>query len=72
MAATLSVAGAVVGEFVGADKGLGYLLLVTNSNMETALMFAASNVMHGLKNVGETTANYFVIAIGRDSVLQPV
>lgn len=40
VAATLSVAGAVVGEFVGADKGLGYLLLVTNSNMETALMFA--------------------------------
>jgi NitT/TauT family transport system permease protein len=34
------VAGAVVGEFVGADKGLGYLLLVTNSNGETALMFA--------------------------------
>src|SRR6267142_2077374 len=34
------VIGAVVGEFVGADKGLGYLLLVTNSNMETALMFA--------------------------------
>ena len=40
VAATLSVAGAVVGEFVGADKGLGYLLLVTNSNMETALMFS--------------------------------
>ncbi len=40
VAATLAVAGAVVGEFVGADKGLGYLLLVTNSNGETALMFA--------------------------------
>ncbi len=40
VAATLAVAGAVVGEFVGADKGLGYLLLVTNSNMQTALMFA--------------------------------
>ena len=43
VAATLAVAGAVVGEFVGADKGLGYLLLVTNSNMETALMFATSS-----------------------------
>jgi NitT/TauT family transport system permease protein len=40
VAATLAIAGAVVGEFVGADKGLGYLLLVTNSNMETSLMFA--------------------------------
>jgi NitT/TauT family transport system permease protein len=40
VAATLAIAGAVVGEFVGADQGLGYLLLVTNSNMETSLMFA--------------------------------
>ena len=40
MAATLAIAGTVVGEFVGADKGIGYLLLVTNSNMEAALMFA--------------------------------
>ena len=39
VAATLAVVGAVVGEFVGADQGLGYLLLVTNSNLQTALMF---------------------------------
>lgn len=39
VAATLAVVGAVVGEFVGADKGLGYMLLVTNSNLQTALMF---------------------------------
>jgi NitT/TauT family transport system permease protein len=45
VAATLSVAGAVVGEFVGSDKGLGYLLLVTNSNMQTALMFATIVVL---------------------------
>jgi NitT/TauT family transport system permease protein len=36
----LAVAGAVVGEFVGADKGLGYLLLVANSTLQTSLMFA--------------------------------
>lgn len=31
------------------------------------VIFAASNIMHGLKNVGDTTAQYFVIAIGRES-----
>jgi quercetin dioxygenase-like cupin family protein len=31
------------------------------------VMFAASGILHGLKNIGDTTANYFVIAIGRET-----
>lgn len=31
------------------------------------VIFAASNVMHGVKNVGQANASYFVIAIGPES-----
>jgi NitT/TauT family transport system permease protein len=37
---TLAVVGAVVGEFVGGDAGLGYLLMVANGSMDTQLLFA--------------------------------
>ncbi len=38
---TLSVIGAVVGEFVGADQGLGYLINLSKGLFDTPLMFAA-------------------------------
>jgi NitT/TauT family transport system permease protein len=40
VAITLAVVGTVVGEFVGADSGLGYLLLIANGNLDTPLLFA--------------------------------
>lgn len=41
MSMTLSVIGAVVGEFVAADRGLGFLINVARGNFDTALMFVA-------------------------------
>jgi NitT/TauT family transport system permease protein len=39
--ATLAVIGAVVGEFVGADRGLGFLINVSKGQYDTALVFVA-------------------------------
>ncbi len=39
VAITLAVIGAVVAEFVGADKGLGYLIISSAGAMKTAIMF---------------------------------
>ncbi len=36
---TLAVVGAVVGEFVGGDAGLGYMLLIANGALDTPLLF---------------------------------
>jgi quercetin dioxygenase-like cupin family protein len=36
------------------------------------VFFVGSNVLHGVKCVGEVAANYYVIAIGRDRTVQPV
>ena len=43
--ATFAVIGAVVGEFVGAGNGLGYVLVTANGRLNTALMFAAIIVL---------------------------
>jgi NitT/TauT family transport system permease protein len=45
VAVTLAVVGAVVGEFVGASEGLGYILLLANGNLDSALLFAALILM---------------------------
>lgn len=41
VAVTLAVIGAVIGEFVGSNAGLGNLLLTANSQVDTPLAFAA-------------------------------
>jgi NitT/TauT family transport system permease protein len=38
---TLAVIGAIVGEFIGADRGVGYLIIVATHELRTELLFAA-------------------------------
>jgi NitT/TauT family transport system permease protein len=45
VASTLAVVGAIVGEFVSADRGLGYLVLVANGELNTRLVFACVLVL---------------------------
>ncbi|MDM0044478.1 ABC transporter permease [Variovorax dokdonensis] len=40
VAVVLALVGAVVGEFIGGSRGLGALIIATQSMMDTALMFA--------------------------------
>jgi NitT/TauT family transport system permease protein len=42
---TLAVIGAVVGEFVGADQGLGFLILRGSAQLQTELLFASVIVL---------------------------
>lgn len=42
---TLSVIGAVIGEFVGADRGLGYMILIAASQLKTDLAFVCIGLL---------------------------
>ncbi len=41
VAATIAPIGAIIGEWVGASSGLGYLMLVSNARMQIDVLFAA-------------------------------
>jgi NitT/TauT family transport system permease protein len=45
VAVPLSLIGAVVGEFVGSDRGLGYMVLTYSSTMNTSLVFGAMFIL---------------------------
>jgi NitT/TauT family transport system permease protein len=48
VAAALAATAAVVAEFVASDRGLGYLLLEYNGNLDTSMSFAAIFVLSAL------------------------
>jgi NitT/TauT family transport system permease protein len=41
ISSSLAVVGAIVGEFVGATQGLGYLIIVSSAHLETPTLFSA-------------------------------
>jgi NitT/TauT family transport system permease protein len=41
ISSSLAVVGAIVGEFVGATKGLGYLIMISSAHIETPTLFSA-------------------------------
>lgn len=45
VAITLAVIGAIVAEFIGADKGLGYLILANSGALKTSIVFAVLVVL---------------------------
>jgi putative hydroxymethylpyrimidine transport system permease protein len=45
LAAVYAPIGAIIGEWVGASKGLGYLMLLANGRAKIDLMFAALIVL---------------------------
>ena len=45
---TLAVIGAVIGEFIGSNEGLGNLLLTANSQLNTPLVWASLIVLSAL------------------------
>jgi NitT/TauT family transport system permease protein len=48
IAITLAVVGAVVGEFISSDSGLGYVISYANTSLDTDVMFAGIFVLSAL------------------------
>jgi len=65
VAVTLAVIGSVIGEFVGSDKGLGYLILVSGSQLNTAMVFGVLAILSAMGIA------LFVIVEGLQKVLCP-
>ncbi len=62
---TLAVVGAIVGEFVAAESGIGRLLLSANGNMDTELLFAGVFILSVIGVV------LFLVMEGLERVMLP-
>jgi NitT/TauT family transport system permease protein len=58
MGLTLAMTGAVVGEFVAADSGLGFLMVLARTNFDPAVLFAAAITMASLSILAYTVIGW--------------
>jgi len=58
MGLTLAMTGAVVGEFVAADSGLGFLMMLARTNFDPAVLFAAAITMAALSILAYTVIGW--------------
>ncbi|MEL6376617.1 MAG: ABC transporter permease [Pseudomonadota bacterium] len=68
LAAVYAPIGAVIGEWVGASKGLGYLMLLANGRVKTDLMFAAMLTLGVFTVLLHLAIGYLSRRIGRHSL----
>ena len=61
----LAVIGAVVAEFVSGQKGLGYLIIIGNNDLNAALIFASITVLSAM------SLGLFGIIVGLEKALMP-
>lgn len=74
ISSTLAVIGAIVGEFSGADRGLGYFIMISSHRLETVDMFVgilASSLLGMLIFYSIVSIERIAIPWGRDIVLNP-
>ena len=72
VSSTLVVTGAVVGEFVAAERGLGYMVLYATSNFEVATAFVCLALLVAFSlalftSVGALQARLFPWSLPRDA-----
>jgi len=68
LAAVYAPIGAVIGEWVGASQGLGYLMLLANGRAKTDLMFAALLTLGVLSVALYLTINWLTLTALRRHV----
>ncbi|MFC7704728.1 ABC transporter permease [Plastorhodobacter daqingensis] len=65
LAAVAAPFGAVIGEWVGSSRGLGYLMLLANGRAQTDLMFAALVVLAGFTVALHLAVDRLALALTR-------